>query len=198
MEKKKMKKSTIIIIVVAVVLVLGLIGIIYENVTGKPISGEDKTSEPEKTSSSQTVSEEEGISKTEDEEKVSVNIEELSSSLKEEFTDNEFHAYIRDVGVYESSDGSISIFAAVDDSTDPEVALDLADTLLRRTAALAQTQNNELSSPGHEYYGGLYDNYNAIIGVAPFSHTNDEEEWYVVDAITNGRFKELSLNKKYK
>ena len=76
--------------------------------------------------------------------------------------------------------------AVLNDSTDPNVALDFADTMIRRFSSIAQMQDGNIASPSKDYYGGIYDNYGIMIGIAPSSKTDIASEWFVNTYITKG------------
>lgn len=89
--------------------------------------------------------------------------------------------------VYVGCDGdTITISAVVAADTDDDTVLEYADTLVRRLGALANQQNSEFTSPGFESFGGLYDYYNVMIGIAPQGSEGDLNNWYIYDAIAKG------------
>lgn len=92
----------------------------------------------------------------------------------------------------------ITFTAVVGDATDPQMALDFADTLVRQLNLYAQMQDNSIASSSQYYYGGLYETYSAMVGVAPASKTGDQSEWFVYDAIAKGGKTMLGVQKKYK
>lgn len=94
-------------------------------------------------------------------------------------------------------DDTITITAVVDDSTDPSLALDFADTLVRQLNLYAQMQDSSIESSSQNFYGGLYTRYNALVGVAPASKTNSQKDWFVYDGISGGKVM-LKLNKQYR
>lgn len=108
----------------------------------------------------------------------------LSEDFKEDPSVND--TFVKDVYVALGDNGYIQITAALDDATDPEVALDYADTLLRRLNGVAQYQDSSIASGNTEIFGGLYDVYGVQIGISPLSKTSDSDEWFVFDAIAPG------------
>lgn len=88
-----------------------------------------------------------------------------------------------DIGV-KGNDLTISI--VVSDSTDPEKALDFADTVVRQLNLYAQMQDSSIESSSKDNYGGLYKQYNTLVGVAPQSKTNSQDEWFVYGSIGSG------------
>ena len=85
----------------------------------------------------------------------------------------------------------------LDHSTDPSLALDFADTLVRQLNLYAQMQDSSIESSSQNFYGGLYTRYNALVGVAPASKTNSQKDWFVYDGISGGKVM-LKLNKQYR
>lgn len=94
-------------------------------------------------------------------------------------------------------DNQITITAVVDDATDPNIALDFADTLVRQLNLYAQMQDSSIESASKDFYGGLYQRYNALVGVAPASKVDDSSSWFVYDGIVGGKVM-LKLNKAYR
>lgn len=107
------------------------------------------------------------------------------------------YTFVRDYDI-QFKDDQITITAAVDDATSPEDALNFADTLVRQLNLYANQQDKNVKLGNKDYYGGIYDNYNALVGVAPIGKTDDSSEWFVYDAITSGKGPKLNLTKKYR
>lgn len=120
--------------------------------------------------------------------------EKCITDTKAEFTNSGQYSYLKDIYI-EVSDDEITFTAALSDSTDSDVALDLADGIIRRFNANAQLQDSSIKSSGKDYLGGLYDNYSIAIGIAPLSKTNNSSEWYIHDVIGKGVHKEPKLQK---
>jgi hypothetical protein len=137
-------------------------------------------------------------SKKDDTEAAELNIDwdKCINDLKEGLQLSPDYTFVRDYYI-NFEDDQISITAAVDDATDPEKALDFADTLVRQLNLYAQNQDGNIKSASKDYYGGIYDHYNALIGVAPMSYTDDSSKWFVYDAITSGNGPKLNLTKEY-
>lgn len=119
--------------------------------------------------------------------------------LKESVLDSEFFPYAKDV--YASVDEGkkqIIFTSIIDDSTEPSVALDYADTIIRQYNLIANMQDNSISLGGKDYYGGLYDQYNIMIGIAPLSKTENHEDWFIFDTVIAGTHKTIDLQEAYK
>ena len=126
----------------------------------------------------------------------SLNMDKCISDLKANLPLDPDYTYVQDyyIGV---KDDTITITAVVDDSTDPSLALDFADTFVRQLNLYAQMQDSSIESSSQNFYGGLYTRYNALVGVAPASKTNNQKDWFVYDGISGGKVM-LKLNKQYR
>ena len=80
----------------------------------------------------------------------------------------------------------ITFTAVLDDSTDPAVALEYADTMIRQFNLYANIQDGSVSLGNLDSFGGLYDKYSIFIGIAPASKINDQDNWFIFDAIAPG------------
>lgn len=121
------------------------------------------------------------------------------ADVKKELTDTEFFSYVNDIGVFvDQEEEKITLTAALDDSTDPSIALEFADTFIRRLNATAMLQNSYIKSASKDYYGGLYDTYSVLIGIAPASKINDDSQWFVYDAVAKGAHTKIKLQKQYR
>lgn len=90
--------------------------------------------------------------------------------------------FVRDV--YVGCDGDmIQLTAVVDPSTADDVVLDYVDTMLRRLGTLAHQQNDSFTMPDKNSYGGLFDSYSVMIGVAPLGSESNQDDWYIFDSI---------------
>lgn len=123
-----------------------------------------------------------------------VNWEKCINDTKSEFINSDQYDFLKDIYI-EISDDKIIFTAAIADSTDKEVALKFADSLIRRFNANAQLQDSSIKSSGKDYLGGLYDLYSISIGVAPLSKINNSNEWYIHDVIGKKVHKEPKLQK---
>lgn len=129
-----------------------------------------------------------------------VDWDKCTEDLKESVLNQEFFPYARDVYVAIDEQKKEIIFSAVvDDSTDPEVALDYADSLVRQYNLMANMQDSNIQLASKDYYGGLYDQYDVLIGVAPMSKTDNQDEWFVFHAIIAGAHdkNKIKLQKVY-
>lgn len=116
---------------------------------------------------------------------------------KEELTNPEYFDYVKDLYIkVDESEKKITFTAALDDATNDDIALDFADTLLRRFNATAQLQDNSIKGGSNDYLGGIYDEYSVSIGIAPLSKTDDKKSWYIYDSINKGVQRSPKLQNK--
>lgn len=127
---------------------------------------------------------------------ISIDIDKCISDLKDNLQLDPDYTFVRDYYIG-AKDNTITITAVVDDATDPSLALDFADTLVRQLNLYAQMQDSSIESASKDFYGGLYTQYDALVGVSPASQTKNEKEWFVHDAISGGKTM-LNLNKQYR
>lgn len=125
-----------------------------------------------------------------------IDIDQCISDLKANLPLEPDYTFVRDYYI-EAKDANLTITVVVDDATDPKKALDFADTLVRQLNLYANMQNNDIALGNVNFYGGLYEEYSALVGVAPASQINNPDNWFVYDAITGGKIK-LKLNKQYR
>lgn len=118
---------------------------------------------------------------------VDVDWETVVEETKAELTNPEYFDYVKDLYIkVDESKKQITFTAALGDSTSNDIALDFADTLLRRFNSNAQLQDNSIKGGSKDYLGGIYDEYSISIGIAPLSKTDDTKSWYVYDMISKG------------
>lgn len=119
--------------------------------------------------------------------------------LKESVLNQEFFPYANDVYVaVDEEKKQITFSAVVGDATDPSVALDYADTIVRQYNLMANMQDSNIALGSKDYYGGLYDKYDILVGIAPQSKVDDSDQWFVYDASIAGAHKEFKLQKQYR
>ena len=116
---------------------------------------------------------------------------------KEGLTNPEFFSYVKEIGIFiDKEDKQITFTASLDDVTDPAAALDFADTLMWRFNLSTHTQDSTIKTAEKDYYGGIYDTYNIMIGISSYSKTDDYKEWFVYDSIAVGIHTKIKLQRK--
>lgn len=115
-----------------------------------------------------------------------IDIDKCIEDLKANLPLEPDYSFVRDYAIL--SDGkNITISIIVDDSTDPDKALDFADTVVRLLNLYANIQDSNVELASKDFYGGLYTEYTALVGVAQNSKINSQDEWLVFDAIVGGK-----------
>lgn len=120
---------------------------------------------------------------------------------KDEFLNNEFYTYIKDIAIsVDRVDKIITFNAVVADSTSPEVALDLADSLIRHLNLSAQLQNGNIKSASKDYYGSIYDEFDIVINVSSESNIRNSSKWFIRDGVMRGMHTKqpIKLQKAYR
>lgn len=129
----------------------------------------------------------------------SIDLGRCIKETKKELTDKENFSYVKDVGIkVDEKKKEITFTAILDDSTSEETALEFADTFIRRFNLSAVSQDSNIKSGGRNYLGGLYDEYNIVIGVSRVSDMKRADHWYVSDYIAKGTQKAPVLQRKYR
>lgn len=127
-----------------------------------------------------------------------VNWDTCIEDTKTSISNPDFYDYLKDLYIeVDEAEKRITFSAVLSDSTSADVALEYADTMVRQFNLFAQMQDSSIKSSSKDYYGGVYDSFSAIVGVAPLSKVDNSDEWYVYDAIAKGGKNKLKLNKAY-
>ncbi len=85
---------------------------------------------------------------------------------KTELTNPENFNYVKEIDI-KVEEKKITFTATLADATSSDVALDFADTIIRRFNANAQVQDGSIKGEDKDYLGGIYDVYDISMGVAP-------------------------------
>lgn len=125
----------------------------------------------------------------------------IIEDTKTDLTNPEYYSFVNDIDIQVNEDEKkITFSVIVGDSTEPNVALDFADTIIRRFNLSAFSYDSNIKLGTKEYYGSLYDDYDILIGVAPLSEVDDTKKWFVFDGISKGMHTKtpLKLQKFYR
>lgn len=126
-----------------------------------------------------------------------VDWEKCIETVTTELTNPEYFDFVDGIRITVNDD-TITFIAALKDGTAPAIALDFADTLIRRFNSAAHAQDSTIESSSKDYLGGILSQYNLTIGVAPKSSAQNLEDFYVYDSIVKGvRYHTLKLQPKY-
>lgn len=115
---------------------------------------------------------------------------------KAELLNKENYSYVNDIYIkVDDTEKLITFSVVLSDSTNDKTALSFADTIIRRFSANAQMQDNSIKSGDKNYLGGIYDSYDILIGVAPYSQSKNTKGWYIYDCIGKTVQREPKLQK---
>lgn len=115
-------------------------------------------------------------------EKPEIDIGQISDWISDTGYMNDYD-YVTDWAVAPDNSGGVNISVVVKDGTDPELALQIADGLIRQVSAAARNQDPELDGPTKDNYGSFYDSYHALVGVSEQSKTANTKDWLVFHAV---------------
>ena len=170
MKKKLLKYGGLgllgLIIVVAILQALGIIEPEEKETIPAMVTEQTTTVQQTTTTQPTTISE-----TTTKEVAFNVDWETCIEETKEELTNPEFFSYVKEIGIF-------------------------ADTLVRRFNLSACTQDSTIKTGEKDYYGGIYDTYSIMIGIAPYSKTDDYKEWFIYDAVAVGAHTKIKLQSK--
>jgi len=63
------------------------------------------------------------------------------------------------------------------------VAMEFADTMIRRFSSFVVMYNDGVTGPTNDNYGSLFDEYKIQVGVAPVGQTENPDNWYYMQWI---------------
>lgn len=129
-----------------------------------------------------------------DSEKPDIDINQISNWINDTgYMDG--YDYVTDWAVVPDNSGGVNITVVVKDGTDPELALQIADGLVRQVSAAARNQDQELTSPSKDDYGSFYNHYPALVGVSEQSKTENTKDWLVFHAVVSSTGPMVELQK---
>lgn len=101
-----------------------------------------------------------------------------------EMKNREINKYTLDAHIsVDESKKEVTMTAVMQDGLKKWVAMEFADTMIRRFSSNAAMYNNSLTAPGKDSYGNLFDEYRIHIGIAPKSQIDKQENWYYEQVI---------------
>ena len=118
------------------------------------------------------------------EEKKSLKFDKAIAEAKAELKNKEFHKFTRDVHIsVDEKEKTVVLMAVMDGGLKKWVALEYADTMIRRFSSWVAMYNDGVTGPSNDNYGSLFDEYKIQIGVAPFGQENNPDKWYYMQWI---------------
>ena len=120
----------------------------------------------------------------------------IQENLDTAFKNSETYSMYNSCDIEYDSDGNdLNIIVAVNDSIDPSLSVDYAKYAISTINYEAQRQVEGLKdySNSDNYYGGLFDDVDAFITVAPVSASN-EDDYFIFESIPRGSNREIKLH----
>lgn len=186
----KKKTATLLLALTLAISVVACGGDNKEDEPGTPSNTETEVQDikDDESSDSSTENDLEADESVDSETDINIDIDKCISDLKENLPLEPDYTFVNDY--YIKADGTdLTISIVVDDATDPARALDFADTVVRQLNLYASMQDSNIALGNKDFYGGLYEKYSALVGVAQASKVNSQDEWLVFDAIVGGKTK---------
>lgn len=153
-----------------------------------------ETESTESTTETETTTQESTIEETTAEAFTKVDWDTCIQTTKDQFLNNEFYQFVQSIDIEVNNDTKVIIFnSVVDDGTEPEVAYELADSIVRYFNLAAQFQDGSVKGSSKDYYGGLYDVYNVGIDVMAEGDIDNPDKWFVRGFISRGWHKSTPI-----
>lgn len=146
-----------------------------------------ETESTESTTGTETTTQESTIEEPTAEAFTKVDWDTCIQTTKDQFLNNEFYQFVQSIDIEVNNDTKVITFnSVVDDGTEPDVAYELADSIVRYFNLAAQFQDGSVKGSSKDYYGGLYDIYNASVEVMAESDIDDSKKWFVKHVVGRG------------
>lgn len=146
-----------------------------------------ETESTESTTGTETTTQESTIEEPTAEAFTKVDWDTCIQTTKDQFLNNEFYQFVQSIDIEVNNDTKVITFnSVVDDGTEPDVAYELADSIVRYFNLAAQFQDGSVKGSSKDYYGGLYNIYNASVEVMAESDIDDSKKWFVKHIIGRG------------
>lgn len=103
----------------------------------------------------------------------------VTKLLHEEFKNKKHFPYTIDTDItVDEKEKRITMMAVMNDGLKKWVALEFADTMIRRFSSEVSFRSDKWSGPTNDKYGTLFDEYSIYVGVAPLSQVKKQGNWY--------------------
>lgn len=125
-----------------------------------------------------------------------LNFSVIEQNLNASFENSDVYSMYNSCAIsYNADKNDLNITIAVADSLDPNISIDYAKYAISTINYEAQLQNSDINeySASENYYGGLFDDVDAFIIVAPASATS-EDDYFIFESIPRGSNREVKLN----
>lgn len=155
---------------------------------------EEPTVSSDEPAADSNVSEDAGISDSQDSETVEMS-QDIETNIGKYIDDfnagldlKSEYSFVKDCTIV-LDNKNIMFLLVVEDNTDPEEATNLGDTLVRQFNSYVCSYDSSIAPDDDDYFGGLYETYNAMVGIAETSKTGDTSEWLANYGIIQGNVK---------
>ena len=112
-------------------------------------------------------------------EKKPIKFDKAIADATAELKNKEFHKFTRDVFIkVDEKEKTVVLMAVMEGGLKKWVAMEFADTMIRRFSSFVVMYNDGVTGPTNDNYGSLFDEYKIQVGVAPVGQTENPDNWY--------------------
>lgn len=112
-------------------------------------------------------------------EKKSIKFDKAIAEATAELKNKEFNKFTRDVHIsVDEKEKTVVLTAVMDAGLKKWVAMEYADTMIRRFSSWVSMYNDGVTGPSNDNYGSLFDEYKIQIGIAPVGQVDNPDKWY--------------------
>jgi len=117
-------------------------------------------------------------------EKKALKFDKAIADATAELKNREFNKFTRDVSIkVDEKEKVVSLMAVMDNGLKKWVAMEFADTMIRRFSSFVAMYNDGVTGPSNDNYGSLFDEYKIQIGIAPAAQVDNPDNWYYMQWI---------------
>ena len=117
-------------------------------------------------------------------EKKPIKFDKAIADATAELKNKEFHKFTRDVFIkVDEKEKTVVLMAVMEGGLKKWVAMEFADTMIRRFSSIVSVYNDGVTGPTNDNYGSLFDEYKIQVGVAPVGQTENPDNWYYMQWI---------------
>ena len=117
-------------------------------------------------------------------EKKPIKFDKAIADATAELKNKEFHKFTRDVFIkVDVKEKTVVLMAVMEGGLKKWVAMEFADTMIRRFSSFVVMYNDGVTGPTNDNYGSLFDEYKIQVGVAPVGQTENPDNWYYMQWI---------------
>ena len=112
-------------------------------------------------------------------EKKPIKFDKAIAEATAELKNKEFNKFTRDVHIsVDEKEKTVVLTAVMDAGLKKWVAMEFADTMIRRFSSWVSMYNDGVTGPSNDNYGSLFDEYKIQIGIAPVGQVDNPDKWY--------------------